>query len=192
MPITPTTKLEAVNQILTAIGESPINSLLEPTSADARIAEQILDEVDRTVQSAGWHFNTEKDIPLSRDASGFINLGLDVVTADVDASLYPDVDVVLRGRKLYDKKNHTFVFTQDLKGEIVYLLSFEELPQVVKQYIVARAARIFQDRVLGSTDVARGLINDEVQALAALKEFENDTGDYSVFDSYDVARIIFR
>lgn len=192
MPVTPTTKLEAVNQVLTAIGESPINSLLEPTSVDARIAEQILDETDRTVQSAGWHFNTENDFPLSRDANGFINIALDTVSVDVDGSLYPDVNVVLRGNKLYDKKNHTFVFTQDLKGEIIYLLSFEELPQVARQYIVCRTARIFQDRVLGSTDVARGLINDEVQALAALKEFENDTGDYSVFDSYDVARIIFR
>lgn len=186
------TKLDAVNQMLTAIGESPVNTLFQGTSVDARIAVQILDEVDRAVQIMGWHFNTEKDYPLSRDTNNNINLSPSIVRVDVDTDLYPDVDVVQRGTKLYDRKNHTFVFTQDLKGEIILLLSFEELPEPARYYITTRAARIFQDRVVGSGDAARIMLNDEVQALALLKEFDNDTGDHSVFDNYDVARIILR
>jgi hypothetical protein len=192
MPVTPMTKLEAVNQMLTAIGESPVNTLFQGTSVDARIAVQVLDEVDRAVQIMGWHFNTEKDYPFSRDVSNNINLSQNIVRVDVDNSLYPDVDVVQRGTKLYDRKNHTFVFTQDLKGEIILLLSFEELPEPARHYITTRASRIFQDRVVGSGDAARSLMNDEMLALSQLKEFDNDTGDYSVFDNYDVARIILR
>ncbi len=186
------TKLEAVNQMLSAIGESPVNSLFQGTSADARIAVQILDEVDRATQLMGWHFNTEKDFPLSRDVNNNINLSANVVRVDVDNSFYPGVDVVQRGSKLYDKKNHTFEFTQDLKGEIIVLLSFEELPEPARYYITTRASRIFQDRVVGSGDASRSLMNDEIQALVLLKEFDHDTGDHSVFDNYDVARIIFR
>jgi hypothetical protein len=192
MPVAPMTKLEAVNQMLSAIGESPVNSLFQGTSADARIAVQILDEVDRATQLMGWHFNTEKDFPLSRDVNNNINLSANVVRVDVDNSFYPGVDVVQRGSKLYDKKNHTFEFTQDLKGEIIVLLSFEELPEPARYYITTRASRIFQDRVVGSGDASRSLMNDEIQALVLLKEFDHDTGDHSVFDNYDVARIIFR
>jgi hypothetical protein len=192
MPVAPMTKLEAVNQMLSGIGESPVNSLFQGTSADARIAVQILDEVDRATQLMGWHFNTEKDFPLSRDINNNINLSANVVRVDVDNQFYPGVDVVQRGTKLYDKKNHTFEFTQDLKGEIIVLLSFEELPEPARYYITTRASRIFQDRVVGSGDAARSLLNDEIQALTLLKEFDHDTGDHSVFDNYDVARIIFR
>jgi hypothetical protein len=192
MPVTPMTKLEAVNQMLTAIGESPVNTLFQGTSVDARIAIQVLDEVDRAVQIVGWHFNTEKDYPLSRDVNNNINLSQSIVRVDVDNSIYSDVDVVQRGTKLYDRKNHTFDFTQDLKGEIILLLSFEELPEPARYYITTRASRIFQDRVVGSGEAARSLMNDEMMALAQLKEFDYDTGDPSIFDNYDVARIILR
>jgi hypothetical protein len=192
MPITPLTKLEAVNQMLSAIGESPINTLGTGTSVDARLAEQILDETDRNVQLVGWHFNTEKEYPLSRAVDKTITLANNVVRVDVDNDLYPSINVVQRGLKLYDLKGHTYEFNQDLKGEVIYLLSFEELPGAAKQYITARAARIFQDRVVGATDTARGLMMDEANALALLREADNDTGDFSIFDSYDVARTIFR
>ena len=178
--------------MLTSIGESPVNTLFQGTSVDARIAIQVLDEVDRAVQIVGWHFNTEKDYPLSRDAHNNINLSQSIVRVDVDTSIYSDVDVVQRGTKLYDRKNHTFDFTQDLKGEIILLLSFEELPEPARYYITTRASRIFQDRVVGSGEAARSLMNDEMMALAQLKEFDYDTGDPSIFDNYDVARIILR
>ena len=192
MPITPLTKLEAVNQMLSAIGESPINSLDTGTSVDARLAVQILDETDRNVQLVGWHFNTEKEYPLSKAADGTITLANNIVRVDVDKDMYPDVNVVQRGVRLYDLKNHTYAFTQNLKGEVIYLLSFEELPDAAKQYITLRSARVFQDRVVGSSDAARSLIADESAALNLLREFDNDTGDYSIFDTNDVARTILR
>lgn len=178
--------------MLSAIGESPINSLGTGTSVDARLAEQILDETDRNIQLVGWHFNTEKEYPLSRAVDNTITLANNVVRVDVDKDLYPDVNVVQRGVRLYDLKNHTYAFAQDLKGEVIYLLSFEELPDAAKQYITVRSARVFQDRVVGSTDAARSLLGDEANALALLREFDNDTGDFSIFDSYDVARTILR
>ena len=59
------TELEAVNVLLTTIGEQPINSFWNQTT-DVTIARQVLNEVNREVQSQGWHFNTETDVTRSR------------------------------------------------------------------------------------------------------------------------------
>ena len=55
MPTTKTTQLEAVNRMLTAAGEAVVASL---GTSDSAQAEQILDDVERDVQSHGWHWNT--------------------------------------------------------------------------------------------------------------------------------------
>uniref|UniRef100_UPI0040473467 hypothetical protein n=1 Tax=Shewanella sp. TaxID=50422 RepID=UPI0040473467 len=53
-----TSKLDAVNTMLSSIGEAPVSSLSSGL-IEAEIAETILDTIDREVQSMGWHFNTE-------------------------------------------------------------------------------------------------------------------------------------
>lgn len=50
---TPTTELEAVNTMLSGIGEAPVNSLSEVT-ADVSLARHILNEVSREVQLEGF------------------------------------------------------------------------------------------------------------------------------------------
>jgi hypothetical protein len=64
MTLTVTTKLEAVNTMLTSIGESPVNTITASTTTDVSIAIQILDNVSREVQSVGWYFNTDTNYKL--------------------------------------------------------------------------------------------------------------------------------
>lgn len=57
-----TTELEAVNAMLSAIGEAPLaagTDLATATQADVQMALNILRNVTREVQSMGWKFNTE-------------------------------------------------------------------------------------------------------------------------------------
>jgi hypothetical protein len=51
---------------------------------------------------------------------------------------------------------------------------------------------VFQTKVVGSDRLADQLAVDEASAFAALREYEADTGDYSVFDNYDVASVLDR
>jgi hypothetical protein len=185
------TKLEAVNSMLSAIGEAPINSLDQPT-VDSSIAQSTLNGVIRSVQSHAWHFNNDKDFPLARATDNTIPLSNDILRIDVDELVYPNVDVVQRSGKLYDKLNHTYTFTQDLKAEIVRLLDWDDLPQPFRTYCTAKAARIFQQRMVGSGELGNQLQQDELTALANLKEFEMDTADYNVFGVWDVARVMQR
>ena len=188
---TVTSKLESVNVMLTAIGESPVNTITSSTTTDVSIALQILDNVSREVQSAGWHFNTDTNYTLSRNTTNHIELpanALRVDTSNSDAHL----DLVERARKLWDRENHTYVLTKDIKVNITWLLEFIELPETARRYITIRATRIFQDRMLASETLHRFHQIDEFQALSALKEHEGDTRDHSVFDNYSTYRIIDR
>lgn len=179
--LTPTSELEAINTILSVIGESPISTLSEISSvADAVTAQSILSEVSRQVQTKGWHFNTDKEITLSPDTySGEITvpsncLRVDSVTDD------RDVDVVQRGNKLYDRKKHTYKISKQIKVDMVVLLPFSEIPQAARHYITVKAARIFQARTVGSEALYQFSAQDERDALVDLKKAEGVTGDYNI------------
>ena len=54
MGLTQTTKLMAVNTMLSVIGEAPVNTLAATSqTADVILAQNLLDEVSREVQAAG-------------------------------------------------------------------------------------------------------------------------------------------
>ena len=191
MALTTTTKLESVNVMLTAIGESPVNTITSSTTNDVSIAIQILDNVSREVQSVGWHFNTDTDYKLTKNSSNQIELptnALRVDTSNEDA----DKDYVERARKLWDRENHTYTITNDVKVNITWYLDFTELPETARRYITIRAARIFQDRMLASETLHKFHQTDEIQALSALKEQEGDTRDHSIFYNYSTYRVIDR
>ena len=76
MAVAATTELACINIMLAAIGEAPINSLVGTLPVDARIAQSTLTEVNKSVQSEGWSFNTEIDVTLTRDGSNQINIAL--------------------------------------------------------------------------------------------------------------------
>ncbi len=184
------TELEAVNVMLSVIGESPVNTLTGASTVDVIQAKAILNQVSREVQSVGWHFNSEKNYPLVPDINGEIKLAANMVR--VDADQFPELDVVQRGLRLYSRTNHSFEFDRTIRAEIIFLLPFEELPQAARQFIVIRAARIFQDRMVGSETLHGFSALDEQKALADLKEAEGDTGDYSIFGHFDAYRPLNR
>jgi hypothetical protein len=192
MAITHTTKLEAVNTMLSAVGSSPISSLSGAMNADAVVAQNILDEVLREVLSFGWAFNTESKVKFAPNTSNEIVLSGNVARIDHTPGYDTDYDVVQRGTKLYDRKNHTYTITDTLTCDVVYFLEYEEIPEAARRYLMIRSARIFQDRMVGSANHHAYNMQDEMKALADLKDHEGDTGDHSIFQSSDVFRVINR
>lgn len=181
--------------MLTTIGEAPVNSLSSGL-LDAETAETILDEVSRSVQSQGWNFNRERGVSVAADSDGNVVLSTEIIRADLADSetkyRSSKNEYIQRGNKMYDKVNQTFNIAKTLKLDIVRLLDFEVLPEVARYYISMRAARIFQDRVVGSQTLTAMNRNDEQQALFNLQEMEGDNGDYNIFDDYGTASVINR
>ena len=194
MSLSPTTKLEAVNTMLTSIGEQPIQNMNDLAGlSDASIAEQILDNVSRAIQSRGWIFNTDLDVQMQVDQYGEIKLSPDILRVDTTSRVRDgDTDIVERGRKLYDRQKQTFVFTTKVTVNQIKLLIFEDLPEPARRYISIRASRIFHDRVVGSGELHRFYQEDEMNAWQALLEYEGDVADYNIFDNYDVFRVVDR
>lgn len=187
--LTKTTQLEAINTMLSAIGEPPVNSL-SSQRADSLIAVQILNEVSREVQSYGWHFNIEYKVVMTPDSSGFIYLSENV--ARVDTAPTEGLDIIVRGNRIYNKATNSYVFSSALTVTQIVMLDFEEIPEPARRYIMIRAARIFMDRMVGSEKHHMFNLQDEVMALGKMREYEMDTADYSIFDEYSTASIIMR
>ena len=195
MSTTPTTKLEAVNSMLSTIGEAPVNSLSSGL-VDAETAETILNEVSRDVQARGWNFNSEPNYTIAADSDGNVVLPSEIVRADLANSetkfRSSKNEYVQRGNKMYDKVNHTFNIAKSLKLDVVVLLDFETLPEVARRYIAVKGSRLFQERVVGSATLSQMTRQDEQTALFALQEMEGDNGDYNIFDDYSTARVLDR
>lgn len=195
MPLGPTTKLQAVNTMLSAIGSSPVNTLTGTNSADVALAVQILDEVSLGVQSEGWFWNTEREVPMTADPiTNEITVPINALMVDVDFPNNGDMDIIVRGSKLYDLKARSTVFPTGtvLKATVIYGLEWDDMPQAARYYINIRAARIFQDRMVGSEKHHSFTLRDEIMALSKMKEHDGETSDRSIFDNYDVYRIIDR
>jgi hypothetical protein len=188
--MTPTTKLEAVNIMLSTIGESPVNSLSSGL-VDAELAETILDSTSKAVQSEGWNFNRDDAFTVAPNLSGEIVIPLNVLRAD--ATLKSDSkDLVQRGTKMYDKKEHTFIINESVELDLIVELAFTDLPEIARRYVALRAARVFQERVVGSDFISDINRVDERFAYYQLQEFETDTEDHNIFNNNDVYRVINR
>lgn len=179
--------------MLAAAGESPVSSLTTSGLADVAEARAVLDEHSREVQSSGWVFNTEYEYPLTPDADGLITLPQNTLKVDAD-NTFTQVDTVQRGLRLYDRKNHTYQFTEtSLTGTIVFLLSFDELPETARRYITIKAARVYQARVLGSDTQFKFSESEEMNALLNFRSAESEVGDFNMLSgSWSVARILER
>lgn len=191
--LSPTTELDAINTMLSVIGEAPVNTVEDSGAVDAVVARQVLNSESRSIQSVGWHWNTDKGYTLTPTfPEGHLVIPRSTLRVDSVGS-DQTTDVVQRGGRLYDRRKHTFEFKNTLKVDIIVLLSFDELPEVARHYITIRAARVFQERFLGSSELSSFSQRDETRALVTLKELEADTADYNMLsDNYSVARVLRR
>ena len=174
--------------MLSTIGEAPINSLTGSLPTDASMAKNILDEVNREVQSAGWKFNTSYKTTLSRDTNNKIPVANDVMHIELNPLLESkgSYDPVIRGSFLYNLATESFVFDKAFDNvTVIFLLDFESIPEQARRYITIRASRIFHDRTLGANALHRFSRQDELVALSILKQAEASVADHNIFNSYD-------
>ena len=176
----PVNELEAVNMLLAAVGEAAVSSLETATTVDVTQAKNLLSNINREVQQKGWHFNTEWDVVLSLDSDSRIPLGTSVL------SIYsPTKMTTIRGREgspfLYDLDNNTFTWTASINDAVtITLLDFEDIPQTARQYITTKAARIFQEEIIGQVSAETVNRQEEVEAYADLLDDEGERSGFNV------------
>jgi hypothetical protein len=202
MTVAATTELEAINIMLAAIAEAPINSLTGTLPVDAVTARSTLTEFNKEVQSEGWSFNTEIDVTLTRNGSNQISLPANVLRVDANIHQHPTIDPIQRGLKLYDRQNNKFEFEEDLICTVVYFRTFDEIPEQARRYINIKAARVFVDRLVGDQGLRTYTQEDETRARTILTETDYANADHnllrgdpsltSIFDTYNPSSALIR
>jgi hypothetical protein len=175
------TELEAVNKLLSVIGEAPIDKLADITDneiSDASLARKTLHEINRDVQSEGWLWNTEVDVPLSADKDGGYELPPNALRADFSPNRYPYSQYVMRGLRVYDRAARTYNIGANndnapvVVDHMVLELPWDELPHPAQDYITIRAGRIYSDRYINSNVIFQFSVQDEEYSRAQLMRAE--------------------
>jgi hypothetical protein len=157
------TELEAVNEILSALGQTPVNSL-ETSSRLALLALNELRSNTKAVQSEEWSWNTDPDRTLSADtATGEIR----VPTGTLAFRVHGEPWMQLRDGRLYDRAKETFAIETAKAGHLVLILDWEDLPYAAQRYITTRSARkLYSSHVGSSDDGYQSLYREEMMARA--------------------------
>ena len=174
------TELEAVNILLAAIGEAAVSSLETATTVEVTQAKNLLSNVNRAAQQKGWHFNTEWDVVLTRDTDDRIPLSESILSVYQPGQL-----MTIRGRSgsmfAYDLDNNTFTWTKNLNNAVtITLLDFIDTPNTFRQYVTTRAARIFQEEIVGQVSAETVNRQEEAEAYADLLDDDAERAGLNV------------
>ena len=191
------TELEAINRMLSAIGQAPVTAI-EETNPDVAICKRTLYQVSQEVQSEGWTFNTyynEKVAPRRPDNRIVIrnvNPGDNrdyCIQMDLSHNTYysRDKDSIAKADGttifLYNKITQSFDWgTEEIEvDKLMYLANLGSLPPAAYNYIVARASAAVSMRTVGDTNQYQILREQEVYTRAQLQQYETTQGDYTFF-----------
>ena len=179
------TELSAVNSILGAIGQSPLTTL-NFDNPEVAMIYNLLRDANVDTQAEGWHFNTEKHVKFAIDANGRIAIGNDILSMDLhDNQARRTSNLVRRNGFIYDKQDHTDVFTADLDLDVFRLYNFEDLPVIFRRYITYRASRVAATKLVANPQLVKLLAQQEALARAALMEYECNQAHHSMFGFED-------
>ena len=190
-------ELQAVNEILSNLGQAPVSTIEAQTltyedgtqveaiiNPEVAIVYETLMQVSREVQAQGWTFNLELEYPLKPDSNGHIVMSEGMLQLDLSNTVdNTDLDTVLRNGRLYDKISHTDVFDKEktYKVDVLWYQAFETLPQVIRDYITARASTRCAIRLVGDAQLTQSLASFEALRRSNCMEYECNEGDYTMF-----------
>ena len=189
MILTPLTPLDAVNEILSAIGEAPVDTIEDNGNIDVDNAYRILKSVNRQVQIDGYTFNTISSYPLIPDRFtkeiAWDSTLLRVISSEGNY-------LRNRGGLVYDVTNNTDKFDGQIEVEAIVLVPFEELPEAFREYITIKSARLFATRYLGDELAMNALMQEEQIAKIAVFNYELDLEKPSMANNTDISNDLKR
>ncbi len=89
--------------------------------------------------------------------------------------------------KRYDPYAHTYKFrdVDTLDCDVVWFFEFDDIPQVFRDYIAARAARIAVTRMVNDEKAVKLLSADEALLRGLASEYDTQQAEYNMFQGTD-------
>lgn len=180
-------ELAAVNAMLTAIGDTPVNDLTVIHS-DIQAAQNILEDHNIALQSEGWYFNTE-NWEYTLDVDGKQALPSNTLFANTT-----NANLVKRGSYIYDLENHTYnLSTRDLTDNYILLvtqLDLDELPYLAYSVIVARAKMQFITELESDSEKVKLMAQSERNMYYQLKKLNLQFSEPNALQSPAAIRLL--
>jgi len=185
-------ELDMINSSLLSIGETPY---LEGTivddiavGTDGETAKRLIRTTMIEVQTRGWFFNLDYNFPLKPDNLGFITMPPNTLRIDFGATEFRHQYTIKNGQ-VYDYLNRTFVIEQDLIADVIWLVDYPVLPPEAYEYISARAARKFQQTVIGAQETDAFTVRNETDSYINLQRLQLQSQDYKLRNDKVTTRI---
>lgn len=179
----PLDELEAVNELLGSIGQTPVATLEVSGLGDVSTARGFIQGITRAVQLQGFDFNTDEDYELTPDTDGYLRVPEGVLRIDPS-----DARSTLKRRRhpdgfwaVWDGENKSWVHTDPVEFRIIWAYPFEDMPDSARHYVTLAAARKFQKRIIGSDTLDGFNEEDEFRAWTLLQRDERANRDTNVF-----------
>ena len=172
------TELEAVNEMLRAVGQTPVTSITATSPRQVLLAQAEFAAVVKRIQTSGWHWNTLRTISPAPDGSSNINVPSTYLSVDMDP--YGSdrcLDVIKVGTLLFDRGNDTDEFSGTLEILAVVERDLADIPDAFYEWMVAEASRRFHASSHGDPKRDRELRADEQVARGAARREEMRTRD---------------
>lgn len=179
---TKTTLLDAVNQLLSCVGGSAVVTI-DTDNPEVQTAVAVIEETTRAVLAEGWNFNTELEYPFTPDAiTDEIAIPSNVITFSPSFERHgADYELVERNGKLYDKIAHSYQFGETIYLDVQWGFEWIDCPQPFKEYITARASRVYASRLVASEELVKLIAQDEAIFRALCIEYDTSSSKPSMF-----------
>lgn len=186
--LTTQTELDAINQMLSAIGSDPVTTLEESTDIDVINARRLLKEVSRHVQRQGWDFNkTTRTYTPDANTNRIAWDDTIITLKSKDNNVY-----VKRGNYLFNMTEDTYSFTEPVEVEVIYGVEFDDLPDCFKEYVTAKAAIDFQARYFSDASVSQDLQYALQIAHQDIVQYDMEMQDANILNLAGVSEVLQR
>lgn len=179
-------ELAAVNEMLAAIGEDPVEEL-DNLPPSGNTALTVLRGTSRDFQETGHWFNEDADYVLSPDVDGSVAIPPNILSIDGSSD-----DVIQRGLFLYDRSARTYTLNREVSCEVILHLQWDELPAVARRYITALATEKFVDGFPGAQAVTEARHRNLARAKAAFDRAVIRNEDLNLLDNETIATLTRR
>lgn len=179
-------ELAAVNEMLAAIGEDPVDEL-DNLPPSGNTALTVLRGVSRDFQEEGHWFNCEADYLMHPGADDKIAIPDNILAIDGI-----EEDVIRRGSYLYSREAKTFEFDVPVSCEVILQLPWEDLPSVARRYITALATERFIDGFPGATAVTEARNRNLIRAKVAFEKAVIRNEDLNLLNNSTITNLTRR
>lgn len=183
-------ELEAVNEILEVVGESPVSSLDAQGDVDVANARRVLASENKRIQSKGWAFNIEEGVSLEPDIySGIIRYDasyLSVLEANKRTTY------INRNGRVWDTTSRTDRFDAPITINMIVARKLDEMPYAVRNLIVLSAAKRFNAAYFGDDSVDVDIRDRLMLATVDCADYESDFSKVNILENTDVQQFLQR